>query len=100
MGKIGCDANKDCIFTEDDWIKSSKMCLPFPGDLCKLKSACDVAEQSTEDFSEEQWAAARETCAPFTPEVCHKLEAKWAKDDALAAYKKHMAHLLQRRRRK
>jgi hypothetical protein len=38
----GCDANKDCQFTEQDWIDSEKRCLPFPADLCKLKTACDV----------------------------------------------------------
>jgi hypothetical protein len=41
----GCDANKDGRFTREDWMASAKTCLPFPADLCKLKTACDIAEK-------------------------------------------------------
>lgn len=85
----GCDANHDCIFTEVDWIKSEHRCLPGKADLCKLKTACDVAEQSTEEYTNEEREAGRQACAYFTPSYCHKMEAQWARDDALAAYLKH-----------
>jgi hypothetical protein len=41
-----CDANHDGIFTEQDWIDSAKTCLPGKGDLCKLKTACDMAKKN------------------------------------------------------
>lgn len=40
-----CDADKDGKFTQKDWLASAKTCLPTAADLCKLKTACDLAEQ-------------------------------------------------------
>lgn len=93
----GCDTNHDCEFTEDDWIKGAKMCLPFRADLCKLKTACEIAATTTMEFGEEDWKSAKDECSYFTPQKCHSLENKWIADDALAAYhkelEKHKAHV-------
>ncbi len=89
LSKIGCDFNKDCRFTEEDWLASQKKCLPGASDLCKLKTACDVAAKSTEEYTVEMQEEGRAACEPFTLAVCHQLEEKWIKDDALAAYLKN-----------
>lgn len=85
----GCDRSpQDCVLTESDFKLSTKTCLPFPADLCKLKTACDVAKVSTEVYTEAEAEAARKTCAPFTKAVCHALEKQWDEDDKKAAVKK------------
>jgi len=86
----GCDANHDCIFTEEDWMESKKRCLPFKSDLCKLKTACDIAAQNTVVYTHDDWKRAELACAYFTIPKCHELEQKWMKEDALAEYKKKM----------
>ena len=40
----GCDvAPKDGHLTLSDWEGGAKTCLPGKGDLCKLKTVCDIA---------------------------------------------------------
>lgn len=42
----GCDvAPKDGHLTLSDWEGGAKTCLPGKGDLCKLKTVCDIARQ-------------------------------------------------------
>lgn len=90
----GCDANLDCVLTEDDFRNSEKKCLHFKADLCKVKTACDIAAKSTEELTQEQWAEAKETCDAFPLEQCLVLQKKWADDDAraeaLKAYQEHL----------
>lgn len=83
----GCDANRDCTFTLIDWTLSNKTCLPYPADLCKMKTVCDIADKSTAVFSKNDWTVARATCSRFTRAECVKLEAQWDRDDAAAKKK-------------
>ncbi len=69
---------------------SEKRCLPFKADLCKLKTACDIAQQNTVVYTHDDWQRAEASCAYFTMAKCHALEKQWAHDDALAEYKKQM----------
>ena len=43
--KPSCDANKDGHFTVDDWLGSTKTCLPGKADLCKLQFICKLADE-------------------------------------------------------
>jgi hypothetical protein len=90
----GCDANHDCVFTEQDWIDSKKKCLPFKADLCKLKTACDLAATNTIVWTHHDWQAAKKKCAYFTLAKCKELEQQWMDDDKKAAaqkaYEEHM----------
>lgn len=43
--KYGCDIDHDNRLTLSDWENGAKKCLPGKGDLCKLKTVCDIAEK-------------------------------------------------------
>ncbi len=90
----GCNPSLDCVLTEADFRNSEKKCLRFKADLCKVKSACEIAAKSTEELTQEQWAEAKETCDAFPLDKCLALQKKWADDDAkaeaLKAYQKHL----------
>ncbi len=64
------------------------MCLPGKADLCKLKTACDVAETNTEEWTHHDWYKAKRTCSYFTMAKCKALEQKWMDDDKKAAAQK------------
>ena len=49
--KPACDANKDGIFTEADWMASKKTCLPYKADLCKLEYICKLAARRSKSLT-------------------------------------------------
>lgn len=77
----GCNPSRDCILTEHEFRTSLKTCLPSHSDWCKVKSACDIAEKSTEELTPEQWKQVKETCDAFPLDKCIEQLRQWDEED-------------------